>query len=279
MKKIAFLFLTLNDVNFPKIWDEYFKGHEDKYTIYIHPKYPDQVTWRKENIISNLKETAWGFITRAYLELLKSALMDKDNYKFITLSETCLPIQSFDRLYETLTKDNDSWIKLMKITKYKFNEVLKKSPGKFIHHYARFCLSRHHVKKILIDRSKLEFFHNMHIGDEYFLSVLYPLRHFKDKEITFDDWEYTNALKESIKNKIKKLFEEQERNNNTENNDEIEELRNEIKHISGHPKTIVNVEEDLDKIKKCDAFFYRKFSKKSNIENYWEDIIKYHDKN
>jgi hypothetical protein len=39
MKKIAFLFLTLNDVNFPKIWNEYFKGHENQYTIYIHPKY------------------------------------------------------------------------------------------------------------------------------------------------------------------------------------------------------------------------------------------------
>jgi hypothetical protein len=279
MKKIAFLFLTLNDVNFPKIWDEYFKGHENQYNIYIHPKYPDQVTWNKDKIIGNLKETAWGFITRAYLELFKEALKDKDNFKFITLSETCLPIQSFDRLYKTLTKDNDSWVKLMKITKYKFNEVLKKTPGNFIHHYARFCLSRHHVKKVLINKSKLDFFHNMHIGDEYFLSVLYPLRHFKDKEIIFDDWEYTDSLKESIKNKIKELFEEQEKNNNTENNKEIEKLRDEIKHISGHPKTIINVEEDLDKIKKCDAFFYRKFSKKSNIEEYWGEIIKYHNKN
>lgn len=276
MKKIAFLFLTLNDVNFPKIWDEYFKGHEDKYTIYIHPKYPDQVTWRKENIIGNLKETAWGFITRAYLELLKSALMDKDNFKFITLSETCLPIQSFDRLYETLTKDNDSWIKLMKITKYKFNEVLKKSPGKFIHHYARFCLSRHHVKKILIDRSKLEFFHNMHVGDEYFLSVLYPLRHFKNREITFDDWEHTDKIKKIIKDKIKKLFEEQEENNNNDNDEKIGKLRDEFKHISGHPKVITEVEEDLDKIKKCTAFFYRKFSKNSNIEKYWQEIIDAH---
>jgi len=119
----------------------------------------------------------------------------------------------------------------------------------------------------------------MHIGDEYFLSVLYPLRHFKDKEITFDDWEYTDSLKESIKNKIKKLYDDQEENNTTENNDEIDELRKEIKHISGHPKTIVDVIEDLDKIKKCNAFFYRKFSKKSNIENYWKDIIKYYDKN
>ncbi len=39
MKKIAFLFLVLDNPNFPKLWDSYFKGHTDKYTIYIHPKY------------------------------------------------------------------------------------------------------------------------------------------------------------------------------------------------------------------------------------------------
>ena len=276
MKKIAFLFLTLNDVNFPKIWDKYFKGHEHQYTIYIHPKYPDQVTWHKENIISNLKETAWGFITRAYIELLKKALEDKDNFKFIVFSETCIPIQSFKSLYNILTKDKDSWIKTMKITNYKFTEVLKKTPGNFIHHYARFCLSRHHVKKILIDRSKLDFFHNMHVGDEYFLSVLYPLRHFKDREITFDDWEHTDKIKKIIKDKIKKLYEEQEKNNNHDNNEEIEKLREEFKHIAGHPKVITDVEEDLDKIKKCTAFFYRKFSKNSNIEKYWQEIINAH---
>ena len=277
MKKIAFLFLTLDNVNFPKIWDEYFKGHENKYNIYIHPKYPEKVSWHKENIIKNLKETAWGFITKAYIELMKAALEDKDNFKFITLSETCLPIQSFDNLYDKLTQDDDSWIKLMKITKYKFNEVLKKAPGKFIHHYARFCLNRHYVKKLLMNRDRLDFFYNMHIADEYFLSIIYPLRHFKDKEITFDDWEYTEKLKETLKNNIKKLYEEQEQNNNINNNDKIEELRNKVKHIAGHPKTIIDVSEDLDKIKKCDAFFYRKFSKDSNIEKYWHDIIRAHD--
>jgi hypothetical protein len=277
MKKIAFLFLTLTDVNFPKIWDEYFKGHEGKYTIYIHPKFPEQVTWHKDRIISNLKETAWGFITKANTELLKEAIKDKDNYKFISLSETCLPIQSFDRLYEILTKDDDSWIKLMKITKYKFNQVLKKTPGKFIHHYARFCLNRHHVKKILINRDKLSFFHNMHVGDEYFLSVLYPLRNFKDREITFDDWEYTQNLYQSINNKIKQLYEDQERKNTTENSEEIKKLKDEFNYITGHPKTIINVEEDLDKIKNCNSFFYRKFSKKSNIEKYWQEIIDYYE--
>jgi hypothetical protein len=278
MKKIAFLFLTLNDVNFPKIWDEYFEGHENQYTIYIHPKYPDQVTWRKENVISNLKETAWGFITKAYYELMREAVRNKENYKFITLSETCVPIQSFDNLYEELTKDNESWIKLMKITPYKFNQVLKKTPGNFIHHYARFCLSRHHLKKILINKEKLEFFHNMHIGDEYLLTVLYPLKKFKNIEVIFDDWEYTDKLRATIKNKIKKLYEQQEKNKKINNNIKINKLQEEFKKISGHPKTIINVKDDLESIKNCNAFFYRKFAKNSDIEKYWSEIIQYYNK-
>ena len=276
MKKIAFLFLTLDNINHPKIWDEYFKGNENKYNIYIHPKYPDKVLWHKDRIISNLKDTAWGFITKAYIELLKEAIQDNNNYKFITLSEACIPIQSFDKCYELLTKDNDSWIKTMIITKYKFNEVLLKTPGKFIHHYARWCLNRHYVKKILINRDKLNFFHNMHIGDEYILSVLHPLRNYKNKEIIFDDWEYTEKLIYSIKNKIKKLYEEQEKNNNNNNNDKIKKLQTNIKNISGHPKTIIKVKDDLDKIKKCPALFYRKFSKDSDINKYWNEIIKSH---
>ena len=29
MRKIAFLFLTINDIHFPDIWNQYFKGHKD----------------------------------------------------------------------------------------------------------------------------------------------------------------------------------------------------------------------------------------------------------
>lgn len=53
----------------------------------------------------------------------------------------------------------------------------------------------------------------------------------------------------------------------------IEKLREEFKDISSHPKTIKNVKEDLEKIKKCKSYFYRKFAKDSNIESYWKNVI------
>ena len=278
MKKIAFLFLTIRDVNFPKIWDKYLSGNEDKYSIYIHPKYPDEAKWRTDRIISNLKETAWGFITSAYLELFKEAIKDKDNFKFITISESCVPIQSFDNLYRELTADDYSWIKIMKITKYKYEVVLKKTPGNFIHHYARMCLNRHHVKKLLINKKKLKFFHNIQIGDEYFLSVLFPLSNYRNKEITYDDWEYVEKRVINLKNQIKLLYEEQEQNTQINNKDKIKILQEKIIDIAKNPKSITIVKEDLNKIKKCKSFFYRKFTIDSDIEKYWQEIIDYHNR-
>jgi hypothetical protein len=263
MKKIAFLFLTLDNPNFPKIWDKYFKNNKDKYNIYIHPKYPEKVTWKKKCMIKNLKETAWGHITEAEIELLKEAYKDEDNYKFITISESCIPIQSFDNFYDVITNDPRSWIKIMKISRYD-QEARLKVKGNFIKHYARFCLNREHVKTLL--SKDLSFFHKMLVGDEFLLSGLYPLKNYLNFEVTFDDWDYTEKQKKIIKEKMKK----------SSNDKEYLKLKEQFNQIAKSPKTIVKVEEDLDKIKNCQSFFYRKFSKDSNIEKYWNEIIKYH---
>ena len=61
MSKIAFLFLTRDNVHHPDIWKRYFKGHQKKINIYCHPKEPEKVTvdWQKKHIIPNLVETGW----------------------------------------------------------------------------------------------------------------------------------------------------------------------------------------------------------------------------
>ena len=73
--KIAFLFLTINNINSYDIWMKYLKGNEDRYSIYVHPKYPEKVTQEliKKNIIKENTETGWGTIgaVRANLLLLK----------------------------------------------------------------------------------------------------------------------------------------------------------------------------------------------------------------
>jgi Core-2/I-Branching enzyme len=288
MSKIALLFLLIDNPNFPNIWDEFLKGNEDKYTIYIHPKYPVQHTWRPKNIIKSLKETGWGFITRAYIELLKEAYEDKNNYKFITISESCVPIKPFNILYDDMMKDNLSYIKRMEITKYDCIERIKKHineikntniiiPDKytFIKHYARFCLSRYHVNKLLIanKQDKMEFFNTMHVGDEFFLTLLYPLDKYKDIAITFDDWEYVKKLIYKINHKLKKYYKIQETSNKNLN-EKIVELQKLKQDIAKNPKTITKLtKEDLKQMKTSNSYFYRKFSKDSNIKKYINKFI------
>ena len=278
MKKIAFLFVTIDDIHFPTLWSKYFKGNEDKYTMYIHPKYPENVTVFKNKIIKNLVDTSWGFITRAYVELYKSAIQDKDNYRFVTLSESCVPIQSFNKFYKNVMKNNNSWVKLIEINYFKKDIILKEIKGLILHHYSRTCLIREHVKQLLVNRGELEQFHTMHVGDEYFLSILLPMLNVDNFEVTYDDWEYTRQNYLKINTQIKKLYDEQEKNNNLHNMAEINNLKKKREYENAHPKQLINVEEDLNKIKKCKSYFYRKFPKNSNIKNYWEEIIKYHDR-
>ena len=278
MKQIAFLFLTIENPNFTKIWDSYFRNKSSKYNLYIHPKYPEKVTWKKSKIIKNLKETGWGFIVEAYYELLKSAFQNKNNVKFVTISESDVPIKDFDTFYNDCINDEKSWIKFLKIKKYNWEERIKKQPknGKspfFIKHYARFCLNRKHVEELLLKYEELKFFMKMQVGDEFFLSVLHPIKNVKNFDVTYDDWEYVHELGIKIKDEKRKIYEEQEKNGKNRSN-KLKKLQNEFNQISKNPKTIINVEEDLDKIKECKSYFYRKFDKKSNIEKYWKNIIK-----
>ena len=278
MKQIAFLFLTLDNPNFTKIWDSYFKGHSAKYNIYIHPKYPEEITWKKSKIIKNLKETGWGFILEALYELLKEAYKNKNNVKFVIISESDIPITSFDKFYNDCINDDKSWIKFMKIKDYNWEERIKKQPaiGKpkhFIKHHGWFSLNREHVGKLLTSYIKLKFFMKMLNGDEFFLSLLCPLKNFKNKKVTDMNWDYTHDLGKKIKEKKRKLYENQEKTGSNRSN-ELKKLQNEYNQLVKSPKTIVDVsQEDLIKIKNSKAYFYRKFSKDSDIEKYWGKII------
>ena len=93
--KLAFLFLTREDVNYPKIWDKFFKNNMDRCNIYMHPKDGKKVkSFFKDYIIDNITDTSWGRISivKAMNNLLKAAIKDGTNQKFIFVSESCLPL-------------------------------------------------------------------------------------------------------------------------------------------------------------------------------------------
>lgn len=198
--KIAFLFLTRDNVNIPEIWEKYLKGKEGMYSLYCHPKYPKKVNGLlKSHIIPENFPTSWGDIgtVRANLMMLKNALKDQDNKYFILCSESCVPITSFDRFYEFIFQKNKSFIpyfveNLERWDRIK-NPVIKKD--EFKKHCAQGLVFYRKHAEILTEIDETDNWRDVICVDEsYFYNILYWRNPNIEKElenykITFDAWD------------------------------------------------------------------------------------------
>ena len=109
MNKLAFLFLIYDVINHENIWFNFFKGiSKTKYNIYIHYK-PDALEtldFFNEYKIKKSKtiDTKYADISivKAQNILIREALKDKDNKHFIFLSGACIPLKSFNYIYNYL---------------------------------------------------------------------------------------------------------------------------------------------------------------------------------
>ena len=264
--KIAFLFLTIGDVHQPEVWSKYFNGFHGKYSIYSHPKFPDKVQtpWLQNALIPDLVETGWGYITRAYACLMTEAMKDPDNVKFVTISESCIPLKPFQSFYDQMKKDDErtSYVKFMRLSQYDRQARIETQPNfqsipSFQKHYARMCLSRYHVAKLL-QSPHLEFFHRMHVGDEFFLSSLGiepDVDFVKPMEITYDNWEDTKSrllkLKEANQSLGQSLLEKDLYRRNKALQEEI----------GKNPKTYTTITtEEIETALHMESFFWRKFT-------------------
>ena len=201
--KIAFLFLTRGDVKYPEIWKEYFKNQKN-YNCYIHPKDKTLVkSFLKENIVSTIVETQWGnsSLTKAMNILLQEAMENGENQKFVFLSESCLPIKSFDQLYLFLEKLNKSiftlgngmgqhYERMKKLFKPYTIGLNKKN---FYKSETWSILDRNHVTTILENTKYfLPVFDRIRTPEEHFnvslLLIKHGLNSFIDRRTTFVHW-------------------------------------------------------------------------------------------
>lgn len=262
--KIAFLFLTIGDVNQPNVWNQYFKHNWHKISIYRHSKNPEIVPFYKEKKIDTV-DTGWGFITNAYHHLFQEALKDEDNVKFVTISESCIPLKRFDAFYNKMMEHDirTSYVKFMRISKYDREQRIDtqegyEKQGEFTKHYARMCLSRYHVSKLM--KESFAFFNKMHVGDEFFLTLLKArdkVDYMKDFEITYDNWEDTQKKRGVLSDEIYQL-EQMDKSFLTGNRLRIKEsLRDDI---GRNPKTYYSISnQELEVALNKESFFWRKF--------------------
>lgn len=273
--KIAFLFITINQPYFTKAWEKYFLNNHEKYNIYINPKNKNSITDQlfKDNIIPNTKNTKWGFFIEAQISLLETALThDKNNKKFILISDSCLPSKNFKKLYSFLQNDNNtSYINLLSNFKLFSSFINKNYKYK---HSQWFCLDRHHVKKLLLKKNIIiNELKNIKAGDEYFLNYILPDKNIIDFPITNVDWSNLDLIN-FYQNKVDKLWKQYDKN---KNNDTLK-LINYYKKIkikyAKHPKTYYEITDKLiSKIKNSKSFFFRKFDKNIDLNKYLDNIL------
>ncbi|XP_024980573.1 uncharacterized protein LOC112517392 [Cynara cardunculus var. scolymus] len=114
--KIAFMFLTRGPLPLSPLWERFFKGNEEFYTIYVHttPSYranfsTSSVFYRKQ-IPSQVVE--WGMMSMCDAErrLIANALLDISNEWFVLLSEACIPLQNFRTVYRYISRSKFSFM-------------------------------------------------------------------------------------------------------------------------------------------------------------------------
>lgn len=104
--KICFAFITKGKINNELVWYNYLKDIKN-IEILIHCNETPQFQYLNnltDNIYLNKVDTAWGHLQGVQNYLLQKSL-DLKCDKFIILSDSCLPIRSFDYLYNKLNHD------------------------------------------------------------------------------------------------------------------------------------------------------------------------------
>ena len=212
--KIAFLFLTYNNLKRPDIWNKFFgidnnnndsnkSKYSNKYTIYTHAKESDKVTdiLLKDKHIPEHIETCWGCpnLVEANILMMKEALKDPMNKKFILVSDSCIPIVSFNKFYNEIMKDDKNRINIhYNNNPERYDNIIDPdfSKNEFTKHSGSGLVINHTGAKILV--SKLEKYKknwsNVFVPDEHYigntLRVFDPK--FKDTlcldKTTFDIW-------------------------------------------------------------------------------------------
>ncbi|KAM0036675.1 putative glycosyl transferase, family 14 [Helianthus debilis subsp. tardiflorus] len=112
--KIAFMFLSPGSLAFERLWDKFFQGHEGKFSIHIHASKAKPVHYSRyfQNREIHSDKVDWGKISMIDAEkrLLANALKDPDNRHFVLLSDSCVPLRSFEFVYSYLMYTDLSFI-------------------------------------------------------------------------------------------------------------------------------------------------------------------------
>nr|QFG73712.1 MAG: core-2/I-branching enzyme [Megaviridae environmental sample] len=276
---IVFLFLTRGNLNHLARWQRFFKNvDKSKYIIITHTSKDVKLKSPLTNTNIRTVPTAWGKITHAIFELLKESLKYPATHVML-LSESCVPLYTFDYMHKYIKKQNKIIVNYLKIDKWNIknihqqinsSHIKENKRNKFlknlVKHNANWAMPIKYVKLLLkIPKKYIDIIHNMKNGDEYLFSLLTM---YKGKSIikqqwwVYSDWEYCKIRHAKIKKQIDAIY------NDSYNNKLLSKLKDKSRKAYWHPKTFKHISlKTYKRIIATKALFVRKCVN-SNIDDY-----------
>ena len=257
------MFLCKNNIHFSNIWKDFFKNNMELCNIYIHCYDPENITdkFTKQYVCDKTIKTSWGDIADALKYLLQLSV-DDNNVKHIIVSESTIPIKNFKYVYNYLIKDDKS--------NFPYQSHLVKNSGEQgtllmnLHRYINNCNAiPEFCKKISIKHwywnPTWVIFNTKHAN--LFIKESKYYQYFKK---AFGADENYPSFVLSINNQLKYV-------NNLKNTHVNWRERTVFPNGQIRPKTYEKLRKnDIDEFSKKDLLFARKFSIKSDIEDYIE---------
>jgi hypothetical protein len=225
-KRLAFLFLIYDEIEHEELWHRWFSGVDpSKYVIYVHYKENKPLRYFDHCKLDTCIPTKYAHVSlvKAHNLLLRKALADPTVFKMINVSQACIPLKSFNHVYEFLTCDTNSHFNEAPQTSCfpRCTPLLRKLDKSHVFKSSEwFILNRNHAHICTEKTELLKTFTTIYAPEEhYFITTIRVYDHTNmsctpnaaAEATTFINWadmNYTWPSKEGLKNYTNILSEE-----------------------------------------------------------------------
>jgi hypothetical protein len=220
MKKIAFCYLIYDQIENEELWNAFFSNVDKTlFNIYIHYKENKPLYFLEEYKLPECIDTKYADVSliHAQNKMFQYAYEhDTDNYKFVLLSGSCIPLKSFKIMYNKLTNTTKGFLNICLSEKILTNckSLLEYFPRERIGKASQWIiLNRFLIEKIAYIKQKTiqSIFQNVYAPEEIFYYTIIKLNKFENEiettvnlaegATTFTNWEgmkYKYASKNGI---------------------------------------------------------------------------------
>ena len=107
MEKLGLCFLISDVIIYEDLWHSWLQGVDrGKYEVFIHYKRPVRLEHFERNKLDHCVPTSWGGVgVVCAMQLLFRRALQEGCTRMLMLSGSCVPLKSFNHVYEAITSD------------------------------------------------------------------------------------------------------------------------------------------------------------------------------